>query len=95
MGKRFLESIGYRGIGSAEFKRDERDGELKLIELNPRYWQQAALAERCGVNFPLAQYLDLQRWGPGPSDTLRGAREMVELSSRIWTPFAFTAGAAS
>jgi len=59
VGKRFLESIEYRGVGSAEFKRDERDGELKLIELNPRYWQQNALAERCGVNFPLAQYLDL------------------------------------
>ena len=59
LGKRFVESISYRGVGSAEFKRDDRDGELKLIELNPRYWQQNALAERCTVNFPLAQYLDL------------------------------------
>ena len=59
LGKSFVESIGYRGVGSAEFKRDDRDGELKLIELNPRYWQQNALAERCNVNFPLAQYLDL------------------------------------
>ena len=59
LGKRFLETIGYRGVGSAEFKRDDRDGVLKLIELNPRYWQQNALAERCNVNFPLAQYLDL------------------------------------
>ena len=59
LGKRFLESIDYRGVGSAEFKRDERDGALKLIELNPRYWQQNALAERCNVNFPLAQYQDL------------------------------------
>ena len=67
LGKRFLESIGYRGVGSAEFKRDERDGELKLIELNPRYWQQNALAERCNVNFPLAQYLDLT--GEVPAQT--------------------------
>jgi predicted ATP-grasp superfamily ATP-dependent carboligase len=59
LGTRFLESIGYRGVGSAEFKRDDRDGELKLIELNPRYWQQNALAERCNVNFPVAQYMDL------------------------------------
>lgn len=42
-----------------EFKRDHRDGKLKLMELNPRYWQQNALAERCGMNFPLTQYLDL------------------------------------
>lgn len=59
LGERFMESIGYRGVGSAEFKRDERDGVFKLIELNPRYWQQNALAERCNVNFPLAQYQDL------------------------------------
>jgi len=32
---------------------------FKLIELNPRNWQQNALAERCNVNFPLAQYQDL------------------------------------
>jgi D-aspartate ligase len=59
LGRRFLEAIGYRGVGSAEFKRDERDGKLKLIELNPRYWQQNALASRCDVDFPLAQYQDL------------------------------------
>lgn len=59
LGTRFLKSIKYRGVGSAEFKRDDRDGKLKLIELNPRYWQQNALAERCGMNFPLACYLDL------------------------------------
>jgi predicted ATP-grasp superfamily ATP-dependent carboligase len=59
LGKRLLEAIGYRGVGSAEFKRDERDGKLKLIELNPRYWQQNALAARCHVDFPLAQYQDL------------------------------------
>ncbi len=59
LGKRFLEAIGYRGVGSAEFKRDPRDGKLKLIELNPRFWQQNALAARCGVDFALAQYQDL------------------------------------
>jgi hypothetical protein len=32
---------------------------FKLIELNPRYRQQNALAECCNVNFPLAPYEDL------------------------------------
>lgn len=100
LGKRFLESIDYRGIGSAEFKRDERDGELKLIELNPRYWQQAALAERCGVNFPLAQYLDLTAGVPAQAtryeehvkwlnffadmDSFRVYRRRGELTFRAW-----------
>ena len=59
LGKDFFTKIGYRGVGSAEFKLDTRDGKLKLIELNPRYWQQNALAEKCGMNFPLVDYLEL------------------------------------
>jgi D-aspartate ligase len=31
-GLRFLRAIGPRGMAHAEFKRDSRDGELKLIE---------------------------------------------------------------
>jgi D-aspartate ligase len=67
LGKRFLQKISYRGVGSAEFKLDPRDGKLKLIELNPRYWQQNALAERCGMNFPLIHYLDMTGGEPKPA----------------------------
>jgi predicted ATP-grasp superfamily ATP-dependent carboligase len=59
LGKKLFTTIGYRGIGSAEFKLDDRDGQLKLIEINPRYWQQNGLAEVCGMNFPLINYLDV------------------------------------
>jgi D-aspartate ligase len=59
LGLKFFKGIGYRGIGSIEFKKDERDGKLKMIELNPRLWQQNGLATACGINFPLIQYLDL------------------------------------
>jgi len=34
--RRFLPAIGYRGVFGAEFKRDPRDGRLKIIEINPR-----------------------------------------------------------
>lgn len=66
MGLRFFEGIGYRGIGSIEFKIDARDGNLKLIELNPRLWLQNAQATVCGMNFPLMQYLDLTKQNPLP-----------------------------
>jgi len=59
IGMHLFNSIKYKGIGSAEFKYDERDKKFKLIEINPRYWQQNILATACGVNFPLIQYLDL------------------------------------
>lgn len=65
-GRLFFKKIGYQGVGSAEFKRDTRDGKLKLIELNPRYWQQNALAEKCGVDFAWIHYQDLLRREPDP-----------------------------
>lgn len=59
IGRKLFAGIDFRGIGSAEFKKDERDGKLKLIEINPRYWQQNYLATYCGVNFPYYNYADL------------------------------------
>lgn len=56
---RLFKGLGYRGIGSAEFKKDDRDGKYKLIELNPRFWQQNSLASACGMDFSLAFHSDL------------------------------------
>jgi D-aspartate ligase len=42
--------IDYRGIFSAEFKRDPRDGVFNLIEVNARPWWYVEFAARCGVN---------------------------------------------
>ena len=59
LGRKLFSGIGFTGIGSAEFKRDNKDGRLKLIEINPRYWQQNYLSTACGMNFPYLNYLDL------------------------------------
>jgi len=67
IGTKFFTGMGYRGVGSAEFKLDEKDNELKLIELNPRYWQQNSLSEKCGMNFPYVDYLEAT--GQNPSTT--------------------------
>ena len=56
--KKLFSSINYNGIGSAEFKIDKNDGKLKLIEINPRYWQQNSLADFSGINFPYIDYLE-------------------------------------
>ena len=58
LGLDFLRRIGYCGVGSIEFKMDWRDGQLKMIEINPRLWAQNGLADACGQNFPLIAYLD-------------------------------------
>ena len=55
---RFLATIGYNGLMSAEFKRDDRDGMLKLLEINARPWWHIWLSEKCGVDIALTSYLD-------------------------------------
>jgi predicted ATP-grasp superfamily ATP-dependent carboligase len=35
-----------------EFKKDIRDGEYKLMEINPKFWGSLDLSIACGVNFP-------------------------------------------
>jgi len=64
IGRKFFKNIDYKSVGSAEFKLDEKDGKLKLIELNPRYWQQIALPDKCGMNFPLVDYLESTQQNP-------------------------------
>jgi D-aspartate ligase len=83
LGKDFFTSIGYRGVGSAEFKLDLRDNKLKLIELNPRYWQQNALAEKCGMNFPLMDYMELTDQEPRAIHEYRPGVKWVNIYSDI------------
>lgn len=45
-----LERLAYRGIFSAEFKRDARDGAFRILEVNARAWWYVEFATRCGVN---------------------------------------------
>jgi predicted ATP-grasp superfamily ATP-dependent carboligase len=53
-----LAHLEYRGIFSAEFKRDPRDGLFKLLEINARPWWYIEYAERCGVDVCTMAYRD-------------------------------------
>ncbi|MGF6494358.1 D-aspartate ligase [Luteibacter sp. 621] len=48
--RRLLDGLDYRGIFSAELKRDPRDGEFRIIEVNTRAWTYVEFAARRGVN---------------------------------------------
>ena len=56
---RFLRSIGYSGICELELKRDTRDGQVKLIEANPRYSVTSDAAPYMGVDIGWLHYLNL------------------------------------
>lgn len=51
-GLTLLRALDWHGVAMAEFKRDERDGEYKLIEINPKFWGSLDLSVAAGVDFP-------------------------------------------
>ena len=59
MGRRFFEGIGFTGLGNIEFKRDLRDGKLKVIEANARFTAAQELALRAGAPIDLIIYRQL------------------------------------
>ena len=53
-----LRHLRYRGIFSAEYKRDPRDGKFHLIEVNARPWWYVGYAEHCDVPVCEMAYAD-------------------------------------
>ena len=89
--RRLLEAVRYRGIFNVEFKLDARDGQFKIIELNPRpFWLVAHVAS-VGVDLPWLAYLDaLERPVPGVDSYQVGRYGMYEVPEisaliRAWT----------
>jgi D-aspartate ligase len=56
IGLRFFKRIGLRGLGCVEFKRDARDGRLKLIECNHRFTAANELVQRSGIDLAVLAY---------------------------------------
>jgi D-aspartate ligase len=65
--ERLLREIGYTGLIELEYKRDPRDGVLKLLDMNPRVWGWLTLCGRAGVDFPWLLWLQVSgREVPAP-----------------------------
>lgn len=85
----FLEKLGYRGLGGIEFKRDARDGSLKLIEFNPRFGLWDALGQRFGVDTAAVAYLDaVGEELPEPGHARTGVR-WVSISRDVRAAFGY------
>lgn len=57
-GEKLLRGLNFFGISQVEFKYDHRNGQYKLIEVNPRSWSWIGLPIRMGVNLPYAFFCD-------------------------------------
>lgn len=51
LGRRLLDALGWHGPAQVEFKLDPRDGEYKLLEINPKFWGTLPLAMEAGIDF--------------------------------------------
>jgi predicted ATP-grasp superfamily ATP-dependent carboligase len=49
---RLLNRLTWHGVAMVEFKQDDRDGTLRLMEINGRFWGSLQLAINAGVDFP-------------------------------------------
>lgn len=66
LGLRYAQGVKFRGPFMVEFKRDERTGIWKLIELNPRFWSHTSLGPSAGSDLPLLNYMDAAGLDPSP-----------------------------
>ena len=67
-GLRFLRGVGLRGLFHVEFKRDPRDGRLKLLECNHRFTIEAVFSP---VDLPLLAYNRALGLAPPPARPYR------------------------
>jgi len=73
--------LAYRGMYSAEFKLDDRDGVLRLLEINARPWWYLEFAARCGLDVVLMAYRDALGLPVADAFSAKEGRHMVHLSN--------------
>ncbi len=80
LGERLVARMGASGMLEIEFKRDARDGEYKLLDINLRPWAWHALCPACGLDFPYIQYRDLLGLPLEPATPTYGAHWLRALT---------------
>ncbi|WP_158055581.1 carboxylate--amine ligase [Halorussus halophilus] len=63
-----LDHLDWHGLACIEYMKDERTGEFKLTEINPRMWQSLPFSVRAGADFP-HYYWQLATGTPEEIDT--------------------------
>lgn len=77
--RRFMKAVGYRGILDIGYRLDHRDGQYKVLDINPRVGQAFRLfvAEN-DHDVAKALYLDLTQQAPLPAVPREGRRWLIE-----------------
>jgi D-aspartate ligase len=80
--ERLLAAIRFTGLAEVEFKRDPRNGQWKVLDINARVWGWHTLSRRAGVDFPYLQWL-LARGEQVPRLRGRAGERWVHLSADL------------
>ncbi len=81
LGLKLLKSINYRGLANIEFKKDPRDGQFKLMEINVRGSAQVGLAVDSGVDIPNIVYKDALHEALDPVDSYKEGLKWIDLGT--------------
>ena len=69
LGASLLSALRFTGLAEVEFKKDPRNGQYKILDVNPRVWGWHTLSRRAGIDLPYLLWLLL---GENPVPELRG-----------------------
>lgn len=58
LSEKFLRAIDYYGLVELEYKRDPRDGQFRLLDVNARTWGYHTIGAASGVDFPYLLFAD-------------------------------------
>jgi predicted ATP-grasp superfamily ATP-dependent carboligase len=83
LGMRLVRHVGLRGLANVEFKRDDRDGKLKVMECNIRFTAANQIVVASGYDLPWFVYSRLTGLPVPPLDTSEYRR-----GTRLWFPIA-------
>ena len=87
---RILQTMGHRGYGVVEFKKDRRDGRLKITEpTGGRTWFPHSLVTRSGINLPYILYQDLLGESVEPQTEFRTGLKWVHEERDVKTVFLY------
>ncbi|KAA1397730.1 ATP-grasp domain-containing protein [Aeromicrobium ginsengisoli] len=94
---RLLREMNYYGLVELEFKRDERTGAVKLLDVNARTWGYHGLGAAAGVDFPALLHRDQMglpvqpcrasagvRWVRLATDVPNALRDISRRQLRLW-----------